>query len=92
MYQLGFPAKYRREVYTEEVEESLKEVCLGIAERHEIRFIEIGMEEDHASDKNSNDNKKYYSTDQCCERIQWRSVITSFGISLKILNYAETAV
>ena len=25
---------------------TLKEVCLGIAERYEIEFIEIGMDED----------------------------------------------
>jgi putative transposase len=47
MYHLVFPAKYRRKVFTEEVEKSLKEVCEGIAERYEIRFIEIGLEEDN---------------------------------------------
>jgi putative transposase len=47
MYHLVFPAKYRRRIFTGEVEESLKEVCLGISERYEIKFIEIGMEEDH---------------------------------------------
>ena len=47
LYHLVFPAKYRRKVFTKEVEESLKEVCVGISERYEIRFVEIGMEEDH---------------------------------------------
>ena len=42
-----FPAKYRREVFTPEVEETLKEVCIGIEKRYEIRFVEIGLEEDH---------------------------------------------
>jgi len=47
MYHLVFPAKYRRKVFTSEVEESLKEICLGIEKRYELRFIEIGLEEDH---------------------------------------------
>ena len=41
------PAKYRRKVFTEEVEHTLKEVCMGIAERHEMHFVEIGADEDH---------------------------------------------
>ncbi len=47
MYHLVFPAKYRRKIFTREVEESLKEICLGIEQRYELRFIEIGLEEDH---------------------------------------------
>ena len=47
LYHLVFPAKYRREVFTDEVEESLKIVCVGISLRYEINFIEIGMEADH---------------------------------------------
>jgi len=47
LYHLVFPAKYKRKVFTREVEESLKEICIGIEERYEIRFIEIGLEEDH---------------------------------------------
>lgn len=47
IYHLVFPAKYRRKVFTSEVEASLKEICLGIEARYEMRFIEIGLEEDH---------------------------------------------
>lgn len=47
LYHLVFPAKYRREVFSESVEESLRDVCLGIAERYELVFVEIGMEENH---------------------------------------------
>jgi len=47
LYHLVCPAKYRRKVFTEEVEKTLKEVCLGIEERFEISFIEIGADEDH---------------------------------------------
>ena len=34
-------------MFTHAVEQSLKEVCLGISERYELNFVEIGMEEDH---------------------------------------------
>ena len=47
LYHLVFPAKYRREVFTDEVEESLKSVCVGISLRYEINFLEIGLEADH---------------------------------------------
>lgn len=47
MYHLVCPAKYRRKVFSGKVEESLKEICLGIDERYEIHFIEIGTDEDH---------------------------------------------
>jgi len=47
LYHVVCPAKYRRKVFTEEVEYTLKEVCMGIGERHEMRFVEIGADEDH---------------------------------------------
>lgn len=47
LYHLEFPAKYRRKVFTEEAGERLKEICKEIEECYEIRFVEIGMEEDH---------------------------------------------
>ena len=47
LYHLVFPAKYRRKVFSESVENTLRDVCVGISERYEIRFIEIGVDEDH---------------------------------------------
>lgn len=47
LYHLVCPAKYRRVVFTEEVDLLLKEVCLEIGKRYEIVFIEIGVEKDH---------------------------------------------
>ena len=47
MYHLVFPAKYRRKIFTERVKKALESVCLGIEQRYEIIFLEIGMEEDH---------------------------------------------
>ena len=42
-----FPVKYRRKIFTEEVGNKLKEVCEGIGMAYEMKFVEIGMEEDH---------------------------------------------
>ena len=47
LYHIVCPAKYRRKVFTEQVEQTLKEVCLGISERYEIYFVEIGVDDDH---------------------------------------------
>ena len=41
------PAKYRRKVFTESVEDTLKETCIGIGDRYEVHFVEIGVDEDH---------------------------------------------
>ena len=47
MYHIVCPAKYRRAVITEEIDLKLREVCLGIEARYEIKFLEIGVEADH---------------------------------------------
>jgi len=47
LYHIVCPAKYRREIFTKPVENSLKEICQGIGERYEIDFVEIGTDENH---------------------------------------------
>lgn len=47
MYHLVFPAKYRRAVFDTQVDEVLKEVCLEIEKRYQLKFIEIGTDNDH---------------------------------------------
>ena len=47
IYPLVCPAKYRRVVFSEEVDTVLKEVCLEIAKRYEIVFLEIGTDRNH---------------------------------------------
>jgi len=47
MYHLVCPAKYRRVVFSQEVDEELKNICLEIEKRYEIHFLEIGTEKDH---------------------------------------------
>lgn len=47
LYHLVCPAKYRRAVFTTEVDEKLKEICEDISVRYEIEFLEIGTDLDH---------------------------------------------
>ena len=46
-YRLVFPAKYRRKVLTRAVEETLQDTCICINQRYDIKFLEIGSDEDH---------------------------------------------
>jgi len=47
LYHLVFPAKYRRAVFDEPVNRVLKEVCLEIEKRYQVKFVEIGVDKDH---------------------------------------------
>ena len=47
IYHLVLPAKYRRVVFDDDVDNVLKEVCLDIEKRYQIKFLEIGTDEDH---------------------------------------------
>ncbi len=47
MYHIVCPAKYRRAVFTEEVDKVLRLVCMEIELRYQIEFLEIGTDEDH---------------------------------------------
>lgn len=47
MYHLVFPAKYRRAVFDSHVDEVLKEVCLEIECRYQVKFLEIWTDKDH---------------------------------------------
>ena len=47
LYHLVFPAKYRRVVFDDDVDKKLKEVCIEIEKRYQIKFLEIGTDKDH---------------------------------------------
>lgn len=47
MYHIVCPAKYRRAIFTDEVDQYLKEVCIELSHRYEIVFLEIGTDTDH---------------------------------------------
>jgi len=42
-----FRAKYRRVVFDDSVDRCLKEICLDIENRYQIKFLEIGTDKDH---------------------------------------------
>ena len=48
VYHVVCPVKYRRDVFTEASEQTLKRTCLELGIRYEIRFLEIGVDGDHA--------------------------------------------
>ena len=47
LYHLVSTAKYRRVVFTEQVDQVLLETCAQIELRYEIKFLEIGTDGDH---------------------------------------------
>ena len=47
LYHIACSAKYRKVVFSEEVGNELKEICIEISKRYEIHFIEIGTDGDH---------------------------------------------
>ena len=47
IYHYVCPAKYRKVIFSEAVDNSLREVCEEIQKRYEIRFLEIGTDKDH---------------------------------------------
>ncbi len=47
MYHLVFPAKYRRAVFDEVVDDELRKICMDIEKRYELKFLEIGTDKDH---------------------------------------------
>lgn len=47
LYHFVCPAKYRRSVFDESFDSSVKDICLEISKRYQIHFIEIGTDKDH---------------------------------------------
>ncbi len=47
MYHFVCVAKYRRLVITDGIDMVLRDICIEISKRFEIRFLEIGAEGDH---------------------------------------------
>jgi len=42
-----FPAKYRRAVFDKNVDMVLKDVCVELEARYQVKFLEIGTDKDH---------------------------------------------
>ena len=47
LYHFVCPGKYRRIVFSPDVDHNLKEICVEISKRYEITFLEIGTDSDH---------------------------------------------
>lgn len=47
VYHLVCPIKYRRKIFTSGNEPTLKALALELEKRHEIHFLEIGIDKDH---------------------------------------------
>ena len=47
LYHIVCPTKYRRIIFDAEIDEYLRDICIGVSERYEITFLEIGVDKDH---------------------------------------------
>jgi len=47
IYYLVLPAKYRLAVFDEAVDGVIKDVCLDIEKRYQLKFMEIGTDKNH---------------------------------------------
>ena len=47
LYHFVCPAKYRKVIFSDEVDNALREACEEISKRYDIKFLEIGVDEDH---------------------------------------------
>lgn len=48
MYHMACATKYRRVMMSKHVDEVLRQVSVEIERRREIRFLQIGLDRDHA--------------------------------------------
>ncbi len=47
LYHLVLPAKYRQAVFDKKVDLVLRDICLEIEKRYQVKFLEIGTDKDH---------------------------------------------
>jgi REP element-mobilizing transposase RayT len=47
LYHIVCPAKYRKIVLSNEVDNAIKKICIEISRRYEMHFVEIGADKDH---------------------------------------------
>ena len=47
LYHFFCPAKYRKVIFDQEVDETLKVICLEIAKRYDLIFLETGIDKDY---------------------------------------------
>ena len=47
LYHFVCPTKYRRVVFKKAVDKSMKNICMEIEKRYEVKFLEIGIDKNH---------------------------------------------
>jgi REP element-mobilizing transposase RayT len=47
LYHLVIVVKYRKDIITENVENTIKDICIKISNIYEIKFVEIGFDSNH---------------------------------------------
>ena len=47
MYHFVCPAKYRKVIFSDDIDNTLRDVCIEISNRYDIIFLEIGTDKDH---------------------------------------------
>ena len=47
MYHFVATVKYRKSLISENIEETIKQICQEISDRYEIIFLEIGSDQNH---------------------------------------------
>jgi len=47
LYHYVCPAKYRKVVFSSEVDNTIKDTCLEISKRYQVHFLEIGTDNNH---------------------------------------------
>ena len=47
MYHFVCPAKYRKVIFIDDIDNTLRDVCIEILNRYDIIFLEIGTDKDH---------------------------------------------
>jgi len=47
IYHIVCPAKYRQVVFSDAVDNRLKEICIEISKRYQMHFLEIGTDNNH---------------------------------------------
>jgi REP element-mobilizing transposase RayT len=47
LYHYVCPAKYRKVVFSSEVDNTIKDTCLEISKRYQVHFLEIGTDSNH---------------------------------------------
>ena len=47
MYHFVCPAKYRKVIFSDDIDNTLRDVCIEISNRYDIIFLEIGTDKDN---------------------------------------------